>query len=143
LKQTRRQALNIGVVAVLTFIIVAVWTVYTKNVAEDYLLPVIGGGIGEFIRLLLNEDTGRQLFQGAAGLVTPIWERILGIMAIICIVLVLPFGLLELLRSSPFKDQNRSRGVQILKASALQAWQRYKNNAVVVMFAGLVLLYPI
>ncbi len=140
--RTRRQSLNIGIVAILTFVIVAAWTRFTGNIAEGYLLPVIGGGIGEFIALILNEEGGRQLFQGAAGLMTPFWERIIGILSIIFVVGVLPFGLLEIWHS-PFRNPVHLKGIRVLTANVLRAWYRYRNNALVIVFAGIVVLYPI
>jgi len=139
---TRRQSLNIGIVSISTFALVSGWATYTGNIAEGYLLPVIGGGIGEFIGLILNEEDGRQLFRGAAGLVTPLWERVVGILSIICIMTVLPIGLWQIWRS-PFKKRAQSEGISILKAKAVRTWYRYRNNAVVILFGGVVFLYPV
>ncbi|MEO8613012.1 MAG: hypothetical protein ABI690_34280 [Chloroflexota bacterium] len=135
MRRSRRESANIGFVAVLAFVVVIAWTIFTGNVAEDYLAPVIGGGIAEFMRLILNEESGRQLFRGAAGLVTPLWERILGILSVVAIIVMLPFGLFEIWRS-PFKSRAASNGLNVLKARTLEAWYRYKNNAVALLFAG-------
>lgn len=139
-----RQALTIATVASLTLGIVGAWTTYTGNVAESYLTPVINGGLREFIGLLLNEETGRELFRGAAGLTTPIWERILGILSVLFVLGVLPFGLLEIWRAY-FSHPNPKtpRWIQVFMPSVLQAWYRLRNNSAAVTFAGLVLLHPL
>lgn len=141
-----RKWLPIGIVIALAVGLVIAWTTVTGDVASDYLGPVITGGVSEFIALIMGDQRGRQLFQGATGQVSPIWERVVGVLSIVAILVILPIGLLQVWRSR-FRRQNRAHDLhhdlQPIQSNSLQTWPRYRTNAVALAFAVVVFIYPV
>jgi len=134
--------LHLGVIALLTFAIVFGWSKYVGNTTNEYLEPVIRNGVNEFSGLIMDENQGRELFKGSNGQVSPVWERVVGIGAVVLILLTLPFGLFEIVRS-PFQQSFLGKRINRLRYGLLQSWQRYRNNALAFTLAIMVLLYPV
>lgn len=134
--------LDVGVITILGGMIVVGWSLFAGNITSGYLGPVIQGGVSELIKLILNEESGRQLFQSASGQDSAIWERVVGILSVLFILAPLPFGVLQIWRQ-PFRKQKQERGVGIMRASALQNFSRYSSNPVAFAFTLLVFLQPI
>lgn len=133
---------HIGVIALVTLAIVWGWSRYVGNTTSEYLEPVFRNGINEFSRLILDENEGRELFRGASGQVAPLWERMVGVGAVVMILLILPFGLFEIVRS-PFQKSFLGKRINRLRYGLLQSWQRYRNNALAYTLALIVLVHPI
>jgi hypothetical protein len=128
--------------ALITLIASLTWTLNVGSSTSEYLTPVFRSGIRELSSILLNENTGRQLFQSATGVASPLWERIVGIGAVIAILLALPIGVLQIILS-PFQRLPFKRGINVLPASSLSAWQRYRHNPAALALAFVVLLHPL
>lgn len=137
-----RKWLPIGVVIALAVGLVMAWTTVTGDAASEYLGPVLTGGVSEFIALIMGDQSGRQLFQGEAGQVSPIWERVVGVLSIVAILVVLPIGLLQVWRSR-IRRHNHAQDVQLIQSNSSQTWSRYRINAVAVAFAIVVFIYPV
>jgi hypothetical protein len=137
-----RDSLTVGLIGALAIGIILLWTRYTGNVAQGYLGPVLGGGANEFVALILGENAGRQLFQGETGQVSPLWERLIGIVSVLAIVAVLPFGLWQILRT-PFRNRTQSQGIEVFQANRLRAWQRNQGNAIALVLALFAMFYPV
>ncbi|MEP6984316.1 MAG: hypothetical protein ABI970_01870 [Chloroflexota bacterium] len=134
--------LHLGVIALITFAIVFGWSKYVGNTTNAYLEPVIRNGVNEFSGLIMDENHGRELFRGSNGQVSPLWERVVGIGAVVLILVILPFGLFEIVRS-PFQQSFLGKRINRLRYGLLQSWQRYRNNALAFTLAIMVLLYPL
>lgn len=137
-----RDTLTVGLTGALTQAAILGWTRFTGNVAQGYLGPVVSGGLNEFFRLVVGTDGGRQLFQGATGQVSPVWERIIGLLSVAGIVALLPFGISQIVRT-PLGNRRPQPGVAVMQATMLRAWHRNKGNAVALVFAVVALLYPV
>jgi hypothetical protein len=48
--------------------------------------------------MISKEESGRQLFESKQGSVSPLWEQIVGIGSVLLLLLVLPFGLVHIIR---------------------------------------------
>jgi len=103
--------------ALLALVLCLAWLVYVGSLTVGYLAPVLTNAITEVLRLILGEATARQLFQDTTGQVAPAWERIMGYAAVLCIVLGLPFGL-------------------------LQVWRRHRTNPLALALGAAALTYP-
>lgn len=62
---------SLAIVAILS------WMIYVAIVTIDYLVPVLSGAFIDLFKVLLREETGRQLFTNDAGNVLLLWERII------------------------------------------------------------------
>src|SRR5262249_37078193 len=93
--QHEHQWLKLAGIALLVLVIIVPWTFFVGNVIFSYLIPVFRNGFDEFFSLISLENSGRQLFQSASGQVSPFWERVIGVASVICILLVLPIGVLQ------------------------------------------------
>ena len=136
-----REWLDVGIIATLSLVIVVIWMQVTGNATEGYLGPVFSGGISELLRLIISDDSGRRLFQGATGQSSPSWEPVVGMASVIFILVALPFGVVQVWRS-PFGRRFREAGVKVLSSSALQAWKRYGTNPIAFVLTLIVLIYP-
>jgi hypothetical protein len=134
--------LDVGIITVLGGLIVVGWSLFAGNITSGYLGPVIQGGVSELVRLILNEESGRQLFQSATGQDSAVWERVIGILSVLFILAPLPFGVVQIWRT-PFRKQERGEGIGIMRARALQNWSRYSSNPVAFAFTLLVFLQPV
>jgi hypothetical protein len=71
----------------------AAWLLVVSPKTVSYLAPDILGGVQQLIRLIAGESTGRRLFEDAAGGSAPLWERVVGYLAVILILAALPAAL--------------------------------------------------
>ncbi|HVU09930.1 MAG TPA: hypothetical protein VHD90_01580 [Phototrophicaceae bacterium] len=133
---------RLALIALAALLVILGWTVIVGNSIAGYLTPVFRSGINEFLSLLSFDSSGRELFRNAAGQVAPLWERVVGIAAIICILLMLPVGALQIVLS-PFRRRLAFRKRTVIPAATLQVWYRYRNSAAALALAGIVLLHPI
>jgi hypothetical protein len=92
--------------------------------------------------LLSFDNSGRELFRSASGQVSPLWERVVGIGAVVCILAVLPIGALQIV-VSPFRSRLSFRRRTIIPARALQTWSRYRYSAAALALAAIVVLHPV
>ncbi len=134
--------IKVGIVSVLALGITLGWSVYVGSTTSDYLGPVIRNSISEISGLILDENSGRVLFQGTNGQSSPLLERIVAIAAVGFILIILPFGIFEIVRS-PFQQSPLGKKVTLLRSGLLQAWQRYRSNSAAFAFAIIVLFHPI
>ena len=134
--------IRVGMVSVVALGITLGWSVYVGSTTSDYLAPVIRNSISEISGLILDENSGRELFQGTNGQSSPLLERVIAIGAILFILVVLPFGIFEIVRS-PFQQSPLGKKVTLLRSDLLQAWQRYRSNSAAFAFAIIVLFHPI
>lgn len=142
----RRQSplgwMRLGLATLTTLTAVIGWTLIVGNETTQYLAPVFRSGINEVLSLLLSDNTGRELFRNAAGQISPLWERLVGIGGVIFILLVLPIGILQIV-VSPFRSRLFSSRIVVLPARVLAAWRQYGKNAAALAFAVIVLLHPV
>lgn len=96
---------------------VVAWMLFVGSRVFSYLSPVLGGALLALIRLVVREESTRQLFTSDAGEVAPLWERATAFASVGLILLGLPFGLLLI-------------------------WLRYRHSPAALALAGGVLLYP-
>jgi hypothetical protein len=78
------------------------WLIFVANLTIKYLSPVLGGAIQAFVKMIMEEETSRQLFisskgpTGASASSTPLWEQLVAIGSVVVIALGLPLGALEI-----------------------------------------------
>ncbi len=133
---------RLAIITLAALLVIVGWTVIVGNSIAGYLTPVFRNGVSEFVSLLSFDGSGRELFLNAAGQVSPLWERVVGIAAVICILLMLPIGALQIVLS-PFRRRLAFRKRSVIPAATLQVWYRYRNSAAALALAGIVLLHPI
>jgi hypothetical protein len=94
------------------------WSTFVAdNIVVDYVSPHFRAAMSELARVIGNEaGAGRQLFQSSSGQVAPLWERATGVAAAGLTLLGMPWGLLVI-------------------------WRRHRENALVLMLAGVSLGY--
>jgi hypothetical protein len=141
LNRVRREWRDVGMIAVLAGVIIFGWSLLAGNVTSGYLLPVIQGGIGELIRLITNEESGRALFQSATGQDSAVWERVVGIASVVFILAAVPFGVLKIWRATVVRWLNRDKHNTTL--NELDTWHRYTGSPVASVFTLLVFLHPV
>jgi len=112
-----RAWLDLALIGAFTLLIIGSWTTYVGNTTSAYLGPVIQTGVVELLRRIAGENIGRELFQSSTGVVSPSWERIVGISGVAFILLMLPVGLFFV-------------------------WRRYRRQALALTLGCLVLIYP-
>jgi hypothetical protein len=114
----REQVTQLGIIALIALIASIAWAEVAGNAPFGYLRPVLEGGLSDLIAIIRNELSMRELFQSASGISAPIWERFVGFGAVACILLGLPYGL-------------------------LQVWKRSRRNALALALASVVFAYPL
>jgi len=117
ISRNRQQWKQLGIVALVMLIASVGWSQIIGNASAGYIIPVFQNGINDFIAIITNELASRQLFK-SSGLVTPIWQQLIGWASVIFIMLAIPFGI-------------------------YQVWRRSRANALAVTLAVLVVTYPI
>ncbi len=137
-----RQWGRFAIIALLMFATIVGWTILVGNNIAGYLAPVFRSGINEFLTLLSFDNSGRELFQSAAGTASPVWERFVGIGSVLFILAILPIGALQIVLS-PFRKRFTFRRRTIIPATTLQAWYRYRQSAAALALAVIVLLHPL
>jgi hypothetical protein len=105
-----------AVLAIIATIACLVWLIGVANLTVGYLSPVLGGAITSIIQTIAGEANTRQLFQSTTGYVAPLWERLMGISAILLMLLGVPFGLRRI-------------------------WQHFRGHPITMVLAGAALLY--
>jgi hypothetical protein len=94
--------------AIFALIAALAWLIYVAILTVNYLSPVITKGIFAVLELILGEGQSRPLFVSSTGDVAPLWERLVGVGAVVLSLLGLPFGL-------------------------AQIWQRARNNTLALL----------
>lgn len=84
--------------AIFALIAALAWLIYVAILTLNYLSPVLSKGILAVLQLIWGEGQGRPLFVSATGYVAPLWERLIGIGAVVLSLLGLPFGLAQIWR---------------------------------------------
>lgn len=107
--------LSMAIIAVVSCL---VWTVFVANASIEYLAPPLRSALVSLMRLITQEATPRRLFEQASGQVTPLWDKIVSFGAVGLILLVLPFGL-------------------------VQIWKRHRSSSLALTLAICALGYPI
>ena len=86
-------------VALMALFATSMWLIFIANLTIDYLSPVLSGAIQSLLRMIAEEETGRELFKSTT-LTTespaPFWEQIVAMGSVIVITLGLPLGVLEI-----------------------------------------------
>lgn len=137
-----RQWIALAIITLLVSGTIVGWTVLVGNSIAGYLAPVFRSGIRELLTLLSFDSSGRELFRSASGQISPLWERIVGIGAVVCIVAVLPLGALQIV-VSPFRSRFSLRRRRIIPAATLQTWNRYRYSAAALALSAIVVLHPV
>jgi hypothetical protein len=89
-----------GGAALIALVIGLTWLVYVASLTVGYLAPVLSGAVVGLVRMIVGEDSGRQLFHSeATGQVAPLLERLTGIGAAGLTMLGLILGLLHVWRT--------------------------------------------
>ena len=133
---------RVAAIGIVTFVAVIGWTVLVGNNISGYLGPVFRNGVNELLSLLSPDNIGRELFTGSAGNVSPLWERFVGIGSVLCILIVLPIGALQII-ISPFRRRFPLLKQTIIPAAALETWYRYRQSAAALGLAAIVILHPL
>jgi hypothetical protein len=88
-----------GGLALFALAVALVWMIYVANLTLRYLSPVFGKALVSVAGMIAGEAGGRPLFQAASGeFAAPVWERVVGIAAVLLCLLGLPFGLRQVAR---------------------------------------------
>ena len=94
------------------------WLVFVATLTINYLSPVLVGAFRSVVRMIIREETTRQLFTSSSTgvAVAPPWEQWVAIGGVLLVVLALPFGLLCI-------------------------WKRHRNKVMALVLATLALAY--
>lgn len=108
-------------ITLILFVAAAAWLIYVASRTIGYLSPVLSGAVTGLIRLIAQEEAARQLFQSSSGgggsePGAPLWERITGIVAMLLLLLGMPFGLFHVWR------QERKNPTMLVLAGAALAF---------------------
>jgi hypothetical protein len=106
-----------GRMAVLTILMIAVWTLTVATATIGYLGPAVTSTMTEMLRLIGGELVPRELFVSRSGDVAPLWERVVGSGSAAVIIGLLPPGLLVV-------------------------WSRYRSSSLVLALALVAAVYP-
>ena len=104
------------VIALTALTATLLWLIFVASLTLDYLSPVLAEAVKSILRVIVQEEAGRQLFQSSSGHVAPLWERVTGIGSVLLILLGIPFGI-------------------------LQIWRRHRHNMFALVLAGTALTY--
>lgn len=99
------------------------WVLYVATITVGYLAPEIASAVQELLNFLLGQSTGRTLFSTKVGTKAPIGEQLSGFAAMGFIVLVLPFGLLQVWKKYRTKAPIVTMGIGALGYPASQAFR--------------------
>lgn len=83
---------------VLMIVMSIAWLMYVATPTLNYLRPIFSGAIAELISIIQREGQARELFTSASGNVRPLWERLVTIGSVLIVLLMLPYGALEVWR---------------------------------------------
>jgi hypothetical protein len=104
-------------ITLLSVFVIAGVSVYPGNPVKRYFFPFFAQIVSELTHIIAGGGV-RQLFVSYTGQPTPLWERFLSSSSVLIVLACLPFGLL-----------------------CLQ--QRYRSNALTVLFGFIALMYPL
>lgn len=141
----RRSAKNWIPLVVLTALSVSIsfgWSSFVGGTTSDYLLPVFRSGIAEILSIFSRTYAGRPLFENAAGGASPIWERYAGVAAVVCILVILPIGMFQVIRSAWLRRPLATR-IAVLPTQTMEIFSRYRGSAAAIGFAVIVILHPV
>ncbi|MCA1725635.1 MAG: hypothetical protein LC748_15565, partial [Thermomicrobia bacterium] len=62
------------------------WLLYVATIVVGYLAAPVTHGVTELASIILREQKSRALFQGYAGQVNPLWERLIALASVLLIV---------------------------------------------------------
>ncbi|HEX2513894.1 MAG TPA: hypothetical protein VH257_04260, partial [Chloroflexota bacterium] len=114
----RRETLVAATAAALGVGASLAWLLSAGSATFGYLAPVLSGGVADLAGWIAGQTQLRRLFSDFAGQRSPLWEQLLGYVAVGLILLGLPFGL-------------------------LQIWRRHRAEAMAVALGVVVLAYPV
>jgi uncharacterized membrane protein len=103
--------------ALLGLAMVVAWTIFTGGAVVNYISDVLEDALLELLQILGGQTAPRRLFQDGAGVVAPLWERVMSY-ASVGLILV---GILV--------------GLPLI-------WRRYRTSAVALALTGLAISYP-
>ena len=104
--------------AALAAVAILSWMMYVAIITIDYLVPVLSGAVFDLFRVLVRDETGRQLFSDQGENALRLWEQLIVYSTALLILLGLMWG-------------------------AIVTW-RYNRNRTTYIFLGIVgLLYPL
>lgn len=89
---------HLGQMALLATLATVAWAGIVATPTIFYLSPVFRDAIVGLVRFATDPSTGRQLFGSNTGYVAPLWERITALASVVAILLLIPFGLVQLKR---------------------------------------------
>lgn len=90
--------------ASLAIVAIISWMLYVAIITINYLIPVLSGAVSDLFKVLLREETGRQLFTSESGNVLPTGERLIIYGTALFILIGLTIGALAIWR----KHRNRT-----------------------------------
>jgi hypothetical protein len=92
------------------------WLVFVASLTLHYLSPMFGKAVVSLLNQLVGEEPGRGLFHSTSESVAPVWERVVGISAVLLCLMGLPFGL-------------------------WQVWRRYQRHPLALLLGGAAIAY--
>lgn len=116
---TRRHGVKEVASPITLFIVLTVsWLIYIATVIVGYISPHILNTVGDVMRLVNGDLAPRSLFSNNVGSHSPLWDRIVGIGAVLLILLALPAGLIAL-------------------------WRKYRDRSLALTFGLIALAFPV
>jgi hypothetical protein len=99
--RTRRAAPNPWPIALLALGLTVLWLFIVASATVGYLTPVLGDALKASLHTAAGEAPARQLFQGETSTVgpTPLIARAIALLAVVLLVVGLPFGLRKFWRN--------------------------------------------
>lgn len=91
-----------GGLALFAIVAAISWLVFVASLTLGYLSPMFGKAVVSLLSQISGDEVGRGLFHSTSGSVAPLWERVVGITAVLLCLLGLPFGLWQAWRRSRY-----------------------------------------
>lgn len=104
--------------AVLALVAILSWMMYVAIITIDYLVPVLSGAVFDLFKVLVRDETGRQLFSAQGENALRLWERVIVYSTAFSILLGLMVG-------------------------AIVIWREYRNRPTYLFLCIIGLLYPV
>jgi hypothetical protein len=104
--------------AVLAVVAILSWMMYVAIVTIDYLVPVLSGAVFDLFRVLVRDETGRQLFSAEGENALQLWEQLIVYSTALFILLGLMVG-------------------------AIVIWRQHRNRPTYLFLGVVGLLYPV
>jgi hypothetical protein len=115
--------------ALLALVLSLTWLAYAASLTTSYLFPPLSGSVSQLLRLIAGDAVGRELFRSPAGLTSPLWEQVIGYLAIVLILLALPLGLLRIWQTRRHDPLALALGIGALGYPASLAMRLAKGGA--------------